>query len=62
VAYGKGVAALVLRILDGASAAAIPVTVGEFTLPVFDWRQLQRWGISEATLPEGSEIRFRPST
>ena len=25
----------------------------------FDWRQLQRWGISESSSPPGSEIRFR---
>jgi C4-dicarboxylate-specific signal transduction histidine kinase len=25
---------------------------------LFDWRQLQRWGIGESKLPAGSEIRF----
>ena len=35
---------------------------GDFTKPIFDWRQLQRWNISEASLPPGSEIRFRPPT
>jgi signal transduction histidine kinase len=59
VAYGQEVAALVLRILDGASVAANPVAISEFTRPIFDWRQLQRWRISESTLPPGSEIRFR---
>jgi len=29
---------------------------------VFDWRQMQRWGISESSLPPGSEIRFRDPT
>jgi C4-dicarboxylate-specific signal transduction histidine kinase len=29
---------------------------------LFDWRQLQRWGISESRLPRGSEIRFRESS
>jgi signal transduction histidine kinase len=62
VSYGKEVAALVRRILDGAPVGALPVAVSEFTKPVFDWRQLQRWGIDESTLPEGSEIRFRPPT
>jgi signal transduction histidine kinase len=57
--YGKAVARLALRILDGESVATIPVAVGEFTQPVFDWRQLKRWQISETALPEGSEIRFR---
>ena len=27
-------------------------------MPVYDWRQLQRWRISEAALPPGSIIRF----
>ena len=27
--------------------------------PVFDWRELRRWGISEASLPAGSVIQFR---
>ena len=26
---------------------------------VFDWRQLQRWGLDERRLPAGSEVRFR---
>ena len=38
---------LALRILDGEDASKIPVTTGDFTRPVFDWRQLQRFGISE---------------
>ena len=62
VAYGKEVASLALRILDGTSAGAIPVAVSEFTKPVFDWRELKRWGISESMLPKGSEIKFRPSS
>jgi hypothetical protein len=59
VAYGKQVASLALRVLDGESAGSIPVAVSEFTRPVFDWRQLQRWKISESRLPEGSDIRYR---
>jgi PAS domain S-box-containing protein len=60
VAYGQEVAALGRRVLDGESADAIPVAVSEFTQPIFDWRQLNRWGINESTLPQGSEIRYRP--
>jgi C4-dicarboxylate-specific signal transduction histidine kinase len=51
-----------LRILNGEKAADIPITVGDFTRPIFDWRQLQRFGISENRLPAGSEVRFRPAT
>jgi len=34
--------------------------MGDSLKPMFDWRQLKRWNISEAALPLGSEIRFRP--
>jgi signal transduction histidine kinase len=60
VAYGQEVAALVIRLLDGASVAENPVAISEFTKPIFDWRELHRWHISESALPAGSEIRFRP--
>ena len=29
---------------------------------MFDWRELKRWGISEANLPPGSIIKFREPT
>ena len=32
------------------------------SMVLFDWRQLQRWKISEARLPPGSEILFREPT
>jgi signal transduction histidine kinase len=62
VAYGQAAARLALRILDGASVAAIPVSVGDFIKPVFDWRQLKRWNVSESSLPAGSEVRFRDTS
>jgi signal transduction histidine kinase len=59
---GDEAAKLALRVLNGESASSIPVAVGNFDRPIFDWRQLQRWGISEARLPPGSEIQFRDPT
>ena len=59
---GQATAVQVLRILQGEQAAAIPISEGNYIKPVFDWRQLQRWGISESTLPPGSEIKFREPT
>jgi len=60
---GRVAAQVALRILDGEKAADIPIANSEEILrPVFDWRQLQRWGISENRLPVGSEIRFRSPT
>ena len=58
-AIGQGTAVQVLRILQGERAATIPVSEGNYVKPVFDRRELQRWGISESVLPPGSEIRFR---
>src|SRR5262249_38248471 len=60
---GRVAAWFALRILDGENASDIPITNSEEILrPVFDWRQLQRWGISESRLPVGSDIRFRSPT
>jgi signal transduction histidine kinase len=59
VPIAETTARLALRILDGESVAALPVIRGDFTRPVFDWRQLRRFEVSESRLPPGSEIRFR---
>jgi signal transduction histidine kinase len=56
---GESVAGLAMRIIDGESAATIPVSVANIVRPIFDWRQLKHWNVSEAALPAGSEIRFR---
>src|SRR5499433_1192857 len=62
-AIGRVAARFALRILDGENASDIPITnSAEILRPVFDWRQLQRWGISESRLPVGSEVRFRSPT
>ena len=54
-------AELTLRVAKGTRAADIPVESAP-EVPMFDWRQLQRWGISEDRLPPGSVIRFRELT
>jgi signal transduction histidine kinase len=48
-----------LRILSGTSPALIQIPVQQPGPPIFDWRELQRWGVDEARLPTGSEVRFR---
>ncbi len=58
-AIAEDAARLVLRVLDGESPASLPVAHGDYIKPIFDWRQLNRWGVNEARLPEGSEILFR---
>jgi signal transduction histidine kinase len=58
---GAEAAKLAMRILHGEHAESIsPVSGG--VKPIFNWRQMQRWNVSESGLPEGSEIRFREPT
>jgi signal transduction histidine kinase len=61
-AVGQDAARLALRIFNGEDVSTIAATTDSVNKPVFDWRQLQRWGISESVLPPGSEIRFRDPT
>jgi signal transduction histidine kinase len=59
---GKRTAEVAVRILGGEKAGDIKTPPIGFATPKFDWRELQRWGISEARLPPGSEIHFRSPT
>jgi signal transduction histidine kinase len=61
-ALGAEAARLVLRILNGEAATDIPATLTKAAQPIFNWLQMQRWGVSESQLPPGSEIRFREPT
>jgi signal transduction histidine kinase len=58
---GRLTAAAAIRILNGEKPGEIRTLV-QFASPVFDWREMQRWGISESRLPPGSEIMFRNPT
>jgi signal transduction histidine kinase len=58
---GHEAARLASRVLNGEDPSGIP-TVASAMTPIFDWRQLQRWNISENMLPPGSEVRFRVPT
>ena len=59
---GRQTAAVAIRILNGEKPGEIRTPVVQFASPVFDWREMQRWGISESRLPPGSEILFRNPT
>ena len=50
------VAALMLRGEAPAKVKMAPIAAGT---PKYDWRELQRWNISEALLPPGSAVLFR---
>ncbi len=59
---GADAAQRALRILDGEAPENLPPSVIDAVKPIFNWRQMQRWNVSEASLPQGSEIRFQEPT
>jgi signal transduction histidine kinase len=58
----KATARAAVRILHGEMAGDIRTPPIGFGTPKFDWREIQRWHISESRLPPGSEVLFRPPT
>jgi signal transduction histidine kinase len=58
----EAVASLALRVLHGERADSIPTWSPNLHVPQVDWRQLRRWGLSEARLPAGTLVKFREPT
>ena len=56
--YVTKLAETTLQVAHGARPQDISITTLQ-NVPMFDWRQLQRWGINEDRLPRGSIIEFR---
>jgi PAS domain S-box-containing protein len=54
-------AEMILKVENGARPADVPIENSPL-LPMFDGRQLQRWGIDESLLPPDSVVRFRVLT
>jgi signal transduction histidine kinase len=54
-------AAIACQILEGRRAQDIPMEYPAL-LPIFDWRQVRRWGIDPASLPADSKILSREPT
>ncbi len=48
-----------IRILGGEKPGDIKIEPIGFASPKYDWREMQRWGISESNLPRGSKVLFR---
>lgn len=60
---GKKAGELILDILRSTPAnPALTNTLDLHSLPMFDWRQLKHWNLSESALPEGSIIVNREFT
>ncbi len=58
---GTRVAEIALRIVNGEQSQNIPIVTVP-TVPMFDWRQLRRWEISEDRLPPGGKVLFKERT
>ena len=58
----QSTADVAVRILNGEKPGDIKTPPSPFAAPIFDWRQLQRWGISDSNLPAGSTLYFRELT
>jgi len=57
---GTEAARIAIRMLKGEAPSAIVPLVVKQTGPIYDWRELERWGIPESRLPPGAEVRLRP--
>jgi len=60
-AAGARLGEIARQILDGTSAENIPIRPVS-TVPMFDWREVKRWGIDVSKLPPDSRILFRTPT
>jgi signal transduction histidine kinase len=60
-AGGGKLAEIAIRVLGGTRPQDIPVERAPF-VPMFDWRELQRWGLKESNLPAGSVVNFKQFT
>ena len=56
---GDKIAEVAVRILNGERGRDIKTPAAVAGAPIYDWRELRRWDISESGLPAGSSILFR---
>jgi two-component system, LuxR family, sensor kinase FixL len=61
-AFGKRAGELASVILTSNPPVSLPFEIRTETVPTFDWRGLERWGIPESRLPPGSVVRFKPQS
>jgi signal transduction histidine kinase len=58
---GKIAARILSELLGGKKPEDIPIVTGP-NVYMFDWRELQRWGLRESNLPPGSAVLYREPT
>lgn len=60
-ALGDRVGHMALRILGGTAVAQIPIEARADSVPMVDWRELQRWHFKASRLPAKTVVRFQPT-
>ncbi len=58
----RDTADVAVRLLNGVPPRSISVAPRVAGSPIYDWRELQRWGVPESRLPPGSVVRYRSPT
>lgn len=58
-ALGVEMARQVATAVTAGNASTVPIIRTRSNIPVFDWRELQRWNLDENKAPPHSELRFR---
>jgi signal transduction histidine kinase len=58
-AMGAEAGRMAVRVLAGEKPAAVASSAPGISFFSVDWRQLQRWGLSDSSLPAGTTIRYR---
>ncbi len=56
------IASQIAAVIRAGNASSVPVAKDQSSRFVFDWRQLQKYGLNAQRLPPNSEGRFRPPT
>ena len=59
---GRSAAEVAIRLVRGAPPKSINVLPQSPGRPVFDWRELRRWNITENRLPPNSVVQYRSPT
>ncbi len=62
VSQGQAAGQLAVRVLEGEPVGEIPILKDSPNRYMFDYRELQAYGLDLASLPAGSEISYRPPT
>jgi PAS domain S-box-containing protein len=60
--FGSGIGNASLDLLEGKSIADVTAIEKSWETYLFNWQELQRWGIAESSLPPGSIVMYKQST